>query len=135
MGPAGGPRALDADYPGGRSAPGQLENNFGGLGFQGEVWEQSASCGLLQAGMGLPGRFWGERKGPKTARGKMPLFGGAEVGGASQQDFAPPPGQSEGGSALPGTTRSGRSCCWGGPESEEVGAEPGGLSQKRSCDW
>lgn len=96
MGPAGEPRALDADYPGGRGAPGQLENNFGGLGFQGEVWEQLASCGLLQAGMGLPGRFWGERKGPKTARGKMPLFGGAEVGGASQQDFAPPPGQSEG---------------------------------------
>ncbi|XP_017713361.1 PREDICTED: cholesterol 24-hydroxylase-like [Rhinopithecus bieti] len=61
-----------------------------------EKFGNTASCGLLQARMGLPGRFWGERKGPKTARGKMPLFGGAEVGGANQQDFAPPPGQSEG---------------------------------------
>lgn len=82
------------DCPGGGGAPGQLENNFGGLGFQGEVWEQSALCGLLQAGMGFPGRFGGKRKGPKTARGKKTLFGGAEAGGASQQDFAPPPGQS-----------------------------------------
>ena len=104
-GPARRPGTLGVDPPGRRS---QL---VGVGGSRERFWEQSAQYGRLESGMGFPGRFQREGKGPRTAR--MNAFICRRPRGRKQP--AGPCSAAGAGSAeetgLPRTTRSGRSCC------------------------
>lgn len=90
--------------------------------------------------MGFPGRFREKRRGLglRALKGHYSPRRADKTAGFSAAARAVREKELK----LPGTTRSGRSCCWGG--ALEVWAEPGrrreggaegGLGQKPSCDW
>lgn len=93
---------------------------------------------------GFSRKVLGSRKGPRTAHGETPLFGGAKEGGTSQEDLAPQPGlpaqRNQGcqGQRVLGGAAVGVELEGWGRSLREAGRGRGlggGLSQKRSCDW